>query len=118
MRHFTYLVGILTPAKKDTIVTNITNHFIEGGYDHATVNIKNGGQVYVRMEDGLFFMNTSWRGSLYENEYYSLEAALHDGLEFATDYADFSRNPGPYPSVDKVDKLRINLSEFFGLDCE
>lgn len=118
MRHFTYLVGILTPTKKNDIVMNITRHFIEGRYDHATVNIKNGGQVYVRMEDRMFFMNTSWRGSLYENEYYSLEAALHDGLEFSIDYADYSRNPQPYPTVDKVDKLSINLKEFFGLDCE
>lgn len=118
MRHFTYLVGILTPAKKNNVVMNIARHFIDGKYNHATVNIKNGGQIYVRMEDGMFFMNTSWRGVMYENEYYSLEAALHDGLEFATDYAGYSRNSGPYPSVEKTDNLRINLSEFFGLDCE
>ena len=86
MRHFTYLVGILTPAKKDTIVTNITNHFIEGGYDHATVTIKNGGQLYVRSDDGMFFMTPSSRWTVYENSYYFLETALPAGIEFATEY--------------------------------
>ena len=116
MKHFTYLTGVITEDNYVGKANHIAHHFSSGGYNLAIVEITNGGTVYIQKNDTIFSMSTEYRGKELERDYYSLEAALLDGMAFSTDFVDFASHHGPYDAPPTLDNLRIYLGKHFGLD--
>lgn len=100
MLHFTYITGLLTRTNIRGKAFKIAQHFTEGGYRHANVVIKNGGELYIQHDGNLCKLEACWNGAMLERCYFSIEAALLDGLNFATDFQNFT-NPEPYSNSDK-----------------
>lgn len=107
MKYFIYFTGVITKDNYVAKANHIAQHFTEGGYSLAIVDIMNGGTLYMRKNGVTISMSTEWRGNELERDYYSLEAALLDGMTFSADFVDFGSRHGPYDTPPKVDKLRF-----------
>ena len=106
MLHFTYLTNLLTRTNIRNKAFKIAQHFTEGGYRHANVVIKNGGELYFQRDGNLCKLEAYWNGATLERHYFSIEAALLDGLNFATEFQNFT-NPEPYSNPDKEHDKRV-----------
>lgn len=84
MHFFKYLITSINEENKGRIVQHIADHVRIHNVREVLVDIRYGGQVRIytdRME-----MSTEWRGAWLDNQYFTLEAALHDGIEFCKGY--------------------------------
>ena len=81
MHFFHYLVTAINEDNKGTIVKHIADHIRKNNVREVLVDIRYGGQV--RLYTDRMELSTEWRGVWLERQYYTIEAALHDGIEFA-----------------------------------
>ena len=81
MKHFTYLITHLNENNIGETVKHIAGHARENAVYMIEVDIEHGGRVLINTD--WMEMTAQWRCTEFSREYFTLEAALHDGVEFA-----------------------------------
>ena len=84
MNFYTYIITSINEDNKGERVENIARHARKNNIRELVVDLHHGGGVHIYVDH--MMLNTEWRGARLDRQYYTLEAALHDGIEFARGY--------------------------------
>ena len=81
MNFHTYIITSINEDNKGERIDIIARHVRKNNIRELLVDLRQGGCVRIYVDH--MVLNTEWRGARLDRQYYTLEAALHDGIEFA-----------------------------------